>query len=75
MPYEFTKYEPNPETQASASRSMGPPRKGIGIGVLDGPGEAPVPGTFRWPRISLWAGILLLLLSLAALFAASLLRH
>lgn len=75
MPYEFTQYEPDPQTQASASRNMGPPRKGIGIGVLDGPGEAPTPSTFQWPRVSIWAGILLLLLSLAALFVTSLLHR
>jgi hypothetical protein len=72
MPYEFTEHERDPETQTSASRRMGPPRKGTGIGVLDPPNE---PGTFRWPRIAPWVGILLLMASLAALWAAWLLRR
>lgn len=77
MPYKFTKYEPDPETQSSASRSMGPPRKGTGIGVLDPPGETrgPLSSMFQWPRISIWAGGILLLLSLAALWVAWLLRR
>jgi len=52
---------------------MGPPRKGTGIGVLDPPGETPLPGLFRWPRISIWVAILVTLACLGALLAASLL--
>jgi hypothetical protein len=75
MPYEFTEYEPDPETQASASRGMGPPRKGIGVDVLDAPGETPLPGIFHWPRISIWVGILALLAAIGALLAAFLLHR
>lgn len=77
MPYEFTEYEPDPETQTSASRSMGPPRKRAGVGVLDPPNRprGPLGSIFQWPQISFWAGILLLLASLAALWAAWLLRR
>ena len=37
MPYEFTQYEAEPEPQASASRTGGPPRKLTTAGVLDPP--------------------------------------
>jgi len=37
MPYEFTKWEDEPEPQASSSRGGIPPRKITGIGVLDPP--------------------------------------
>ena len=38
MPYGFTEWEDGPEAQASSSRSGEPPRKRIGIGILDPPG-------------------------------------
>jgi hypothetical protein len=37
MPYEFTHREYEPEPQASSSRGGIPPRKIIGVGVLDPP--------------------------------------
>jgi hypothetical protein len=75
MPHEFSENERDPETQTSAARGMGPPRKGIGADVLDPPGEVPVPGLFRHPRIFIWLGILLLLGSIVALVMTSLLRR
>ncbi len=38
MPYEFTEWEEEPEPQTSSARSGSPPRKHIGIGILDPPG-------------------------------------
>jgi hypothetical protein len=35
MPYEFSEWEHEPETQTSSSRGGGPPRKITGIGLLD----------------------------------------
>jgi hypothetical protein len=37
MPYEFTKWEQEPEPQASSSRTGGPPRKTTTVGILDPP--------------------------------------
>jgi hypothetical protein len=73
MPHEFSENERYPETQTSAARGMGPPRKGIGADVLDPPGE--VPGLFRHPRMFIWLGILLLVGSIVALVITSLLRR
>jgi hypothetical protein len=38
MPYEFAEWEDEPEAQAGSSRAGGPPRKSIGVGVMDPPG-------------------------------------
>jgi hypothetical protein len=38
MPYEFRQWEEELEPQPSSARLGGPPRKSIGIGVLDPPG-------------------------------------
>jgi len=35
MPYEFSEWEHEPETQTSSSRRGGPPRKATGVGLLD----------------------------------------
>ena len=35
MPYEFSEWEHEPETQTSSSRGGGPPRKITGVGLLD----------------------------------------
>jgi len=37
MLYEFTAWEPEPEPQASSSRTGGPPRKTTAVGILDPP--------------------------------------
>jgi hypothetical protein len=60
MPYEFSEYPVEPEPQAAASRGTRPPRKGIGVGVLDVPGGGALridPARLRFP---LWLGALLL---------------
>ena len=57
MPHEFSENERDPETQTSAARGMGPPRKEIGTDVLDPPGEVPVPGVFRRPGVFIWLAI------------------
>lgn len=44
MPYDFKEWEEELEPQPSSARSGGPPRRSIGIGVLDPPGPP------RWPR-------------------------
>ncbi len=38
MSYEFREWEEDLEAQASGGRLGGPPRKRVGIGVLDPPG-------------------------------------
>ncbi len=35
MPYEFSEWEQEPETQTSSSHGGGPPRKTTGVGLLD----------------------------------------
>ena len=35
MPYEFSEWEHEPETQTSSSRGGGPPQKITGVGLLD----------------------------------------
>jgi|tagenome__1003787_1003787.scaffolds.fasta_scaffold20962926_3 hypothetical protein len=35
MPYEFSEWDDEPETQTSSSRGGGPPRKITGVGLLD----------------------------------------
>jgi hypothetical protein len=35
MPYEFSEWAHEPETQTSSSLSGGPPRKMTGVGLLD----------------------------------------
>jgi hypothetical protein len=75
MPHEFSENERYPETQTSAARGMGPPRKGIGADVLDPPGEVPIPGLSWHPRIFIWLGIVLLVGSIVALVITSLLRR
>ena len=37
MPYEFSEWEHEPETQTSSSHGGGPPRKTTGVGLLDQP--------------------------------------
>jgi len=44
MPYEFAEWDDEPEAQAGSSRAGGPPRKSVGIGVMDPPGP---PDTHR----------------------------
>ncbi|HKV24844.1 MAG TPA: hypothetical protein VJN93_09665 [Candidatus Acidoferrum sp.] len=43
MPYEFDEWEEDPQPQASSARSLGPPRKFTGIGVLDPPSPPSYP--------------------------------
>ncbi len=44
MSYEFAEWDDEPEAQAGSSRAGGPPRKSVGIGVLDPPGPPSKPG-------------------------------
>lgn len=43
MPYEFHEWEEVLQPEASSSRSLGPPRKFTGIGVLEPPGPPSLP--------------------------------
>jgi hypothetical protein len=36
---QFTPYDDEPRTKSSSRRSGGPPRKIVGVGVLDSPGH------------------------------------
>ena len=65
MPYEFSEWEQEPEPLASSGRSGGPPRKSIGIGVLDPPVPpkrpiGPIPGISASVILRIIAGIILL---------------
>jgi hypothetical protein len=55
MPYEFSEWEHEPETQTSSSRSGGPPRKMAGIGLLD----STVPPKRQGPLLPISATMLL----------------
>jgi hypothetical protein len=71
MPYEFTEYPVEPEPQAASSRGTRPPRKGIGVDLLDAPGGSPfelIPAQLRFP---LWLGALLLVGSIIILLILS----
>ena len=50
MPYEFAEWDEEPEAQAGSRRVGGPPRKSLGLGVLDPPGPPSKPGH---PSVSL----------------------
>lgn len=71
MPYEFTEYPVEPEPQAASSRGTRPPRKAVGVDLLDAPGGSSselIPIRLRLPLwlaalLVLGAVILLLLLS------------
>ena len=69
MPYEFAEWDDEPEAQAGSSRAGGPPRKSVGIGVLDPPGP---PSKSGLPSLSpagfssrIFATLLLVALALA----------
>jgi hypothetical protein len=49
MPYEFTEFDYEPETQASSAHGGKPPSKLTATGVLDPP--APLLPTARVPRL------------------------
>jgi hypothetical protein len=64
MPYEFTEWEPEPEPLASSAHSGAPPRKRIGVGVLDPPVPprkpvAPIPGIPASTLLRIFAALLL----------------
>jgi len=77
MPYEFTEDSGEPEPQPSPSRAGQPPRKGIGIGLLDPPSARSGGSSYshKLPRVSFLGGVLILLACLAALFAVGLLSR
>jgi len=73
MPHQFTEYPPEPEPQAASSRGTRPPRKRIGVALLDRPEPLPArppERPFRI-RIPLWFGILVVLGSLVLLVLLS----
>jgi hypothetical protein len=73
MPHEFTEYPYKPDTQASASRSVGPPRNTVGTGLLDPPEAIPPSGLMKKRRpIIFWIGIALLLGAIAAVLVIGL---
>jgi hypothetical protein len=69
MPYEFAEWDDEPEVQAGSRRTGGPPRKSIGIGVIDPPGP---PSKQGFPSLNLprFANRVLAALILAALLLA-----
>jgi hypothetical protein len=69
MPYEFAEWDEEPEAQAGSRRTGGPPKKSVGIGVLDPPGP---PSKHGFPFVSLpqFSSRILAALILAALAVA-----
>jgi hypothetical protein len=71
MPYEFAEYPVEPEPLPASSRGTRPPRKGIGVDLLDPPGGSSselIPARLRFP---LWLGALLLVGSIIILLLLS----
>jgi len=73
MPHEFAENEYQAEPQASGGRSLGPPRKWAGIGVLDPPvppkrPPTPTPETSAPLLFRIFAGLLLAGLAAVTLF-------
>jgi hypothetical protein len=69
MPYESAEWDEEPEAQAGSSRAGGPPRKSVGIGVIDPPGP---PSTHGTPSLGLpgfanriFATLILIILAVA----------
>jgi len=71
MPYEFTEYPVEPEPQPASSRGTRPPRKGIGVDLLDASSGSPselIPARLRlplWLAATLVAGAVILPLALS----------
>jgi hypothetical protein len=73
VPYQFTEYPPEPEPQPASSRGTRPPRKAIGVDLLDAPEALPAPpidSRFRI-RIPVWLGAVLLIASVIILVILS----
>jgi len=65
MPYEFNQDEPEPQTQPSADRSGGPPRKHTAVDVLDSqeqPSASVKPWTIRFTGLVI-VGVLVIMLA------------
>ena len=60
MPHEFAGYEDEPQTQSSSRLSGGPPRKHIGVGVLDPDDDISAPPR---PRIGFTAFLIIAVLA------------
>ena len=60
MPYEFTEYPVEPEPQPASSRGTLPPRKAVGVDLLDAPGGSPSGLTPIRLRLPLWLAAILL---------------
>jgi hypothetical protein len=72
MPYEFREWDDEPEVQSGSSRAGGPPRKSIGLGVMDPPGPPSTHRSFSFGLPGFANRILatLILLALAAALGA-----
>jgi len=73
VPYEYAENEYEAEPQASGGRSLGPPRKWTGVGVLDPPVPpkrlpGPAPETLAPLLFRIFAGLLLAGLVAVTLF-------
>jgi hypothetical protein len=71
MPYQFAEYPVEPEPQPASSRGTRPPRKRIGVDVLDPPGGPPselIPARLRFP---LWFGAILVVVTIIILLILS----
>jgi len=73
MAYEFTEYPVEPEPQPASSRGTRPPRKRVGLALLDRPEPAPARPTelpFRI-RIPLWFAALFVIGAMVILLILS----
>jgi len=73
MPYQFTEYPSEAEPQPASSRGTRPPRKGIGVDLLDRPEPLPALPTERRYRIRIpvWLAAILVVGSVIILLILS----
>jgi len=71
MPYEFIEYPVEPEPQPASSRGTRPPRKAVGVDLLDAPGGSRSELTPIRLRLPLWLAALLLVGSILILLILS----
>jgi len=71
MAYEFTEYPVEPEPQPASIRGTRPPRKAVGVDLLDAPSGSPSELTPIRLRLPLWLAALLLVGSILILLILS----
>ena len=69
MDAQFTPYDDEPRTKSSSRRSGGPPRKIVGVGVLDSPGHGD--DSSRFNRKGVAFTVLVILTGVAIMLAVA----